>query len=55
MVLKAAMEIRAGASGTYLALHQLLDDAEQQLYPGKQVTFEVLNEYGIFTMQITAE
>lgn len=55
VTLKAPMEKPTEMSETYLAIQDLLDNAEQQLYPGRQITFTVLNEYGIPSMQITNE
>jgi len=55
VTLKASLEKPTEVSETYLAIQDLLDNAEQQLYPGKQVTFSVLNEYGFPSMQITNE
>ena len=42
-------------SETYLAIVQLLEAAEQELYPAKQVSFEVTGIAGITVMHITAD
>ena len=51
--LKAPMEAPTKESDSYLAIQELVGEAESQLYPGKQVTFTVLNEFGISTMRIS--
>lgn len=52
VILEAPMEKPGEVSETYLAIRQLVDDAESELFPGRQVIFHVLNEYGFSVMRI---
>ncbi len=54
VIIKADIERPTEQSETYLAIVQLLQTAEQELYPGKQVSFEVTGFTGRTLMHITA-
>ena len=54
VIIKADLETPTEGSETYLAIVQLLAAAEQELYPAKQVSFEVTGFAGITVMHITA-
>ncbi len=55
VIIKADIERPTEESETYLAIVQLLQAAEQELYPAKQVSFEVSGIFGITVMHITAD
>ncbi len=54
VIIKADIERPAEMSKTHLAIVQLLEAAERELYPGKQVSFEVTGIAGVTIMHITA-
>ncbi len=54
VIIKADIERPAEMSKTHLAIVQLLEAAERELYPGKQVSFEVTGIAGVTVMHITA-
>ena len=55
VIIKADIERPTEQSETYLAIVQLLQTAEQELYRDKQVSFEVTNLFGRSVMHITAD
>ena len=55
VIIKADIERPTEGSLTYLAIVQLLQTAEQELYPAKQVSFEVTGIAGRTVMHITAD
>lgn len=55
VIIKADIERPTEESERYLAIVQLLEAAEQELYPAKQVSFEVSGIFGITVMHITAD
>ncbi len=52
VIIKADIERPTEGSETYLAIVQLLQTAEQELYRDKQVSFEVTNLFGTTVMHI---
>ena len=54
VIIKADIERPTEESETFLAIVQLLQAAEQELYPAKQVSFEVTGFTGVTVMHITA-
>ncbi len=55
VIIKADIERPTEESERYLAIVQLLEAAEQELYPAKQVSFEVTGIAGRTIMHITAD
>ncbi len=55
VIIKADIEKPREMSDVHLAIVQLLQTAEQELYRGKQVSFEVTNLFGRTVMHITAD
>ncbi len=55
VIIKADIEKPREVSEAHLAIVQLLQTAERELYPGKQVSFEVTNLIGRSVMHITAD
>ena len=53
--LKDPMEKPPEVSQTYLAIQDLVAEAELELFPGRDVSFQILNEYGLRTLRIDNE